>query len=94
MGADRRERYSPPSSCPDGNAPLGLPFLARGRSRVPMAARSRSCSGRSSSGGDAGDQRECVPPAFRARPPRVPDPRSGTSFRGTRFGSSSRVPGD
>jgi hypothetical protein len=45
MGADRRERYSPPSSCPDGNAPLGHPFLARGRGRVPMAARSRSCSG-------------------------------------------------
>jgi hypothetical protein len=42
---------------------------------------------RSSSGGDAGE-------AFCARPPRVPDPRSGTSFRGTRFAASSRVPGD
>jgi hypothetical protein len=45
MGADWRERYSPPSSCPHGNALLGLPFLARGRGRVPMAARSRSYSG-------------------------------------------------
>ena len=81
---------SPPSPCPDAAQQqtaarllaLGRPFPQR-RGRVPTAARSSSRG-----------RRGRVPPAFRQPSRRVPVPRFGTTFPGTRIAASTRDPGD